>query len=183
MKTVLSAGLIGLGLVVSCRAGEETKMTITMKSTAFESQAKIPAQYTGEGKDISPSLSWESIPANAKSLAMICDDPDAPRDEPWVHWVIWNIPATAKGLPENVDKTASPKNVAGAMQGKNGSSKTGYNGPMPPKGHGVHHYHFKLYALDTTLTLAGDTTKKQLLETMNGHILAQGELIGTYERK
>ncbi len=183
MKIVLSAGLIVWGCIVGCSAGEETKMSISVKSTAFENQGKIPAHYTGEGKDMSPPLAWSGVPTTVKSLALICDDPDAPVDEPWVHWVIWNIPATAKGLPENVDKTASPKNMAGAAQGKNGFPKIGYNGPMPPKGHGVHHYHFKIYALDTTLTLIEDTAKKQLLQAMKDHILAQGELIGTYERK
>ncbi len=157
-------------------------MTLTITSTAFKAGMVIPQKHTGEGKDLSPALSWSGVPAQAKTLALICDDPDAPRPTPWVHWVIYNIPASAAGLPEGVPVKEAVTNPS-ATQGVNDFGKTGYGGPMPPRGHGTHHYHFKLYALDTELKLPPKAAKQQLLAAMKGHILAEGELIGTYERK
>jgi Raf kinase inhibitor-like YbhB/YbcL family protein len=157
-------------------------MTIKVESPAFVSNAKIPTKFTGDGEDVSPGLTWSNLPAGAKELALICDDPDAPTSEPWVHWVIYRIAADAKGLPENVAKTASPAEPKGALQGKNSWSKIGYGGPAPPKGHGLHHYLFKLYALDAPLNVSSGLTKKDMLAAMKGHILAQGELVGTYQR-
>ena len=129
-------------------------MMLQVTSTAFAEGQPIPKKYTGEGTDVSPPLAWSGVPATAKELALVCDDPDAPRAEPWVHWVIYKIPVDAKGLPEGVSQKAKPKEPAGAVQGKNSwdeGENTGYRGPMPPPGHGVHHYHFKLYALDAPL--------------------------------
>jgi Raf kinase inhibitor-like YbhB/YbcL family protein len=159
---------------------------ITVTSEAFKSGERIPKKYTEDGNDVSPALSWQSVPPDAKELAIICDDPDAPTSEPWVHWLIYKIPADAKSLPEGVAVDAELKSPAGARQGKNSwkSGKTvGYRGPAPPKGHGVHHYHFHLYALDAPLSLEAKADKKQLLAAMKGHVLAEGELVGTYERK
>jgi Raf kinase inhibitor-like YbhB/YbcL family protein len=110
------------------------------------------------------------------------DDPDAPRPEPWVHWVLYKLPPTLSGLPEALSKTPTLSDPAGALQGNNSWSRVGYGGPMPPPGHGVHHYHFKLYALDAALNVAPGLDKQQLLAAMKGHILAEGELIGTYQR-
>lgn len=154
-----------------------------LSSPLFQHGQPIPKQFTGEGADISPPLKWEGAPASTKSLALICDDPDAMSvaGKVWVHWVIWNIPATATGLPENVEKKEIV--LGGARQGMNSWPRLGYNGPMPPPGHGVHHYHFKLYALDTVLDLPPRATKSQLEAAMKGHILAETELVGTYERK
>lgn len=157
-------------------------MTLKIESPAFAAGAVIPARFTGDGEDVSPPLKWSGLPAGVKEVALVCDDPDAPTPQPWVHWVIYGIPATAAGLPENVDKSASPAAPAGAAQGKNSWSKLGYGGPAPPPGHGVHHYHFKLYALDAALGLKPGLDKPQLLKAMKGHILAQGELMGTYQR-
>ena len=161
---------------------EEVPMTITIKSPAFAHNAAIPKKFTGDGEDVSPELSWSGVPDNAKELALICDDPDAPTPEPWVHWVIYKIPVKTTKLPENVAKTETLKDPAGAVQGKNSWSKLGYGGPAPPRGHGVHHYHFKVYALDAPLTASAGPDKQGLLAAMKGHILAQGELIGTYQR-
>jgi len=158
-------------------------MAITVTSTTFKAGAVIPAKYTGEDKDVSPPLQWSGVPKGAKELALICDDPDAPRAEPWVHWVIYGIPAGATGLPEAVPATEALKEPEGARQGTSDFGKIGYGGPMPPRGHGTHHYHFKVYALDAALNLPPGQTKKKLLDAMKGHILAQGELLGTYERK
>ena len=161
-------------------------MTLTLSSSAFTQGHPIPKKYTGEGEDVSPPLAWSGLPAGTKELALICDDPDAPRDEPWVHWVIYKIPATASGLPEGVPKKSRLKEPAGALQGKNSwpeGENIGYGGPMPPPGHGVHHYYFKLYALDMALEVEPGLNKKALLEKMQGHILAETELMGTYERQ
>jgi len=158
-------------------------MAITITSGAFRAGDKIPKKYTGEGADVSPPLAWQGVPKECKELALICDDPNAPTSEPWVHWVIYGIPADTTGLPEAVTATDILITPKGAKQGMTDFKKVGYGGPMPPPGHGTHHYYFKLYALDTQLNLPPKQTKKQLLAAMKGHILAQGELIGTYERK
>ena len=158
---------------------------IQLKSSAFSDGQPIPRKYTGDGQDLSPPLSWSGVPQEAKELALICDDPDAPTKEPWVHWVIYKIPVSVHSLPEGLPKSEKLANPPGALQGKNSwpSGQTiGYRGPAPPPGHGVHHYHFKLYALDTELQLPPGVDKKTLLEAMKGHIVAQGELIGTYQR-
>ena len=154
-----------------------------LTSSAFQHNQRIPAKFTGEGADVSPSLKWEGAPSGVKSFALICDDPDAMSvaGKVWDHWLIWNIPATATELPENVEKKETV--LGEAKQGMNGWPRLGYNGPMPPPGHGVHHYHFKLYALDTVLSLSAKAVKKQLLDAIKGHVLAEAELIGTYERK
>lgn len=158
-------------------------MAITVTSTAFKANGPIPKQYTGEGKDVSPPLAWSGVPKAAKQLALICDDPDAPRAEPWVHWVIYQLPPDTTGLPEGVPQKEDLDDPKGARQGLSDFKKVGYNGPMPPPGHGTHHYHFRVYALDVELALPAKQTKKQLLDAMKGHVLAQGELVGTYERK
>ena len=161
-------------------------MSLTVTSEAFKAGAPIPKKYTEDGEDVSPPLSWQNAPAGTKELALICDDPDAPVAEPWVHWVIYKIPASVTKLPEGVPADAELKSPAGARQGVNTwqSGRTvGYRGPAPPKGHGTHHYHFRVYALDAPLSLHAKATKKELLAAMKGHILAEGELIGTYERK
>jgi len=145
-----------------------------MTSSVFDEGGRIPRAYTGEGKDASPPLSWGSLPDGVRELALICDDPDAPRAQPFVHWVLYGLPPNLTGLPEG--------GTGGGTEGKNDFGRTGYGGPMPPPGHGPHHYHFRLYALDTTLGLKPDATQGDLLAAMEGHVLAQGELVGTYER-
>ena len=151
-------------------------MAIRVTSSAFEDNSPIPKKhaYKGEGENTSPPISWSGAPDGTKEIALICDDPDAPRDEPWVHWVLANIPGDFRGIPEGSDGGSTP--------GKNDFGEQGWGGPMPPKGHGVHHYHFKVYALDAELEVEPGVTKARLLEAMKGHVLAQGELIGTYER-
>ncbi|MCK4341420.1 MAG: YbhB/YbcL family Raf kinase inhibitor-like protein [Phycisphaerae bacterium] len=157
-------------------------MKMTISSTAFEPGQPIPRKHTGQGEDLSPALSWSGVPSGTVELALIMDDPDAPRPEPWVHWVIYKIPAGAEGLKEGVDTSEKLSDPAGTLQGKNSWPTIGYRGPMPPPGHGTHHYHFKLYALDSALLVAAGLTKDELLAAMQGHVLAEGELVGTYER-
>lgn len=153
-------------------------------SRAFESGQPIPVKYTADGEDKSPPLSFIEAPDGAKTLALIVDDPDAPTPQPWVHWVIFNIPAAAPGLPEAEPRKGKLIEPAGATQGINSwpSDNLGYRGPAPPRGHGVHHYHFRLYALDGALDLAPGASKDQLLAAMKGHVIAEAELIGTYQR-
>ena len=157
-------------------------MSLTIESTAFKNNEPIPTRFTGDGEDVSPQVSWSGVPAGAAELALIMDDPDAPMAEPWVHWVIYKIPGDKTGLPESVAKTEIVSSLGGAMQGKNSWGTVGYRGPAPPSGHGVHHYHFKIYALDQAPTVSPGLTKKQLVSKMEGHILAQAEVVGTYQR-
>lgn len=156
-----------------------TLMALTLISSAFSHNGAIPALYTCQGKDISPALTWSNISKDAKSLVLISDDPDAPDPAApkmtYVHWVLYNIPVTSTGLPENVSSDQLP---AGTLEGKNGWDKTGYGGPCPPIGR--HRYFFKLYALDTILLDLNQPSKDALVEAMNGHIIDQTELIGTY---
>lgn len=154
-------------------------MALELKSSAFGSDQMISRKYTCEGQDVSPALSWEGAPAGTKSFALICDDPDAPMGT-WVHWVLYDLPADTKSLAEGVAKSEKLPN--GAKQGKTDFGSVGYGGPCPPKGHGIHHYSFKLYALDVMLDLPSGSTKAKLLQAMKGHILAEGELIGLYKR-
>jgi len=160
---------------------EEPVMTFSLTSSAFGPNERIPPKYTGEGADVSPPLVWGDPPAAAQTLALICDDPDAPRGT-WDHWLIWNIPGNLRALPEGISKKDSPPEVAGAVQGSNSWPKVGYYGPMPPPGHGTHHYNFVLYALDAPLTLKPGADKKALLAAMKGHVLGQAKLTGTYSR-
>ncbi len=153
-------------------------MPITVASPAFQSGATIPKQFTGDGDDKSPPLHWSEPPRGTKSLALICDDPDAPVGT-WVHWVLYNLPAGTRELEEGVPTTETLNN--GAKQGKNDFGKIGYGGPAPPKGK-PHRYFFKLYALDRSVDLSPGATKAQLVKAMKGHILAEGQLVGRYGR-
>jgi Raf kinase inhibitor-like YbhB/YbcL family protein len=170
LATLLPAGAFAEG-------GEAMSFTIT--SSSFDHQGEIPEKYTCEGDDVSPALSWSGIPARTKSLALIVDDPDAPDPKApkmtWVHWVLYNIPPSASGLPEAVRPDALP---GGAKQGTNDWKRTGYGGPCPPIGR--HRYFHKLYALDTELQGLGTPTKAALEKAMEGHVLAKAELVGTY---
>ena len=153
-------------------------MKLDLTSTAFAEGAAIPKQHTGDGKDASPALRWSDPPGQTKSFALICDDPDAPRGT-WVHWVLYNLPADSRELSEGVPTSAILDN--GAKQGKNDFGTFGYGGPAPPKGK-PHRYFFKLYAVDTMLDLPAGATKEQLLAAMKGHIVAEGQLMGRYQR-
>ncbi len=157
-----------------------TRFTLT--SSNFQHNQPIPAKHSCEGQDLSPTLKWDGVPSATKSFALICDDPDAPVGS-WVHWVIYGIPANTTELPESVAKTDTVAAQGNAKQGMNDFGRVGYGGPCPPRGHGAHHYHFRLYALDTELSLPTRATRRQLESAMKGHILAQAELVGTYERK
>ncbi len=146
-------------------------------SPAFEDGGVIPSKYTCDGVDVSPPLAWRDIPANTKSFALICDDPDAPMGT-WVHWVIYDIPVTKTELPEGLP---CEKILAdGSKQGLNDFGKYGYGGPCPPRG--IHRYFFKLYALDAVLNLMPGLSKQELLNAIQGHILEETRLMGRYGR-
>ena len=157
-------------------------MSLTITSSAFAPSGAIPTLYTCEGKDLSPPLAWSGAPAGTKSLALIVDDPDAPDPAAprmtWVHWVLYNLAPTAPGLPEAVSATALP---AGTREGVNDWGRTGYGGPCPPVGR--HRYFHKLYALDSVLPDLKRPDKAALEKAMQGHILAQAVLIGTYQKR
>jgi Raf kinase inhibitor-like YbhB/YbcL family protein len=157
-------------IILSCIILLMADPTLTVQSSAFKNDGKIPTQYSCEGKGINPPLTITGIPTATVSLALIVDDPDAPNGT-FDHWVMWNIPPTGK-----IDENSAP-----GVQGKNGRSENKYTGPCPPSG--IHHYYFKVYALDTKLSLPMSTDKKALMEAMIGHTLAKGELVGTYEKK
>ena len=155
-----------------------------LTSTAFQQGQPVPTRHTADGQDVSLPLQWANLPEGTKQLALICDDPDAPTPQPWVHWVIYNIPVTLDGLPEGLPRQAALEHPVRATQGANAwpDDNLGYRGPAPPYGHGVHHYHFKLYAISTELDLEPGLDKPQLLQAINSHLIAKTELVGTYER-
>ena len=160
-------------------------MSIQLVSPAFSNGEMLPLDYTADGADRSPPLAWSNIPADAQSLALICDDPDAPSPEPWVHWLIYDLSPQLNELSEGIEPSALPTVPAGAVQGQNSWTRgqtIGYRGPAPPPGHGLHHYHFRLYALDQPLRIGPGADVNALQQAMQGHVLATGELIGTYQR-
>ena len=151
---------------------------LTIKTPAFDPGQSIPKRYTGEGEDVSPRLEWSEPPSGTKSVALICEDPDAPVGI-WVHWVLFNLPASTRSLDEGMPKDRELKN--GARHGNNDWKQPRYRGPMPPPGK-VHRYYFRVYALDKMLDLAAGATRQQVLDAMKDHVLAQGEVMGTYRR-
>ena len=153
-------------------------MALDLRSPAFSEGSRIPSKYTCDGKDASPPLSWTGIPAGGKSLALTCDDPDAPAGL-WVHWVVFDLPPSMTGVPEGVPPTTEIP--GGGRQGKNDFRKIGYGGPCPPGG--THRYVFTLYALDSTLGLPAGATRQDLLAAMRDHALGEATLTGTYSRR
>jgi Raf kinase inhibitor-like YbhB/YbcL family protein len=151
---------------------------LSIHSPDFAANERIPVTYTCSGDNKSPELAWSGVPASTKTLALLVRDPDAPMGS-YVHWVVFNLPASVSGLPAAVPTT--PTIVGGGEQGFNGRGVSGYQGPCPPPGR-VHHYHFKLYALDTSLNLPESATAAQVEQAVTGHVIASGELVGTFSR-
>jgi Raf kinase inhibitor-like YbhB/YbcL family protein len=156
--------------------------TMGLESSAFGHDTVIPSKYSGEAENLSPPLSWSGVPTAAAELVLVCEDPDAPFPQPFLHWLAYGISPRLTGLAEGVPTVEFPV-IGGMKQAKNGGNDFGYTGPMPPPGHGVHHYHFQLFALDKRLELPGEVEREELLEAMAGHVLAEGTLVGRYERK
>jgi Raf kinase inhibitor-like YbhB/YbcL family protein len=161
---------------IATKQGGE-KMEIKLTSKAFKEGEFIPKKYTCDGENVSPPLEWSEIPAEAQSIAIICDDPDAPMGT-WVHWVIYNIPASVTKLNEKIPSNKILED--GTTQGNNDFRKIGYGGPCPPGG--IHRYYFKIYALEKRVGLAPGATKGELLHDIDKHILAEGKLMGKYSR-
>jgi Raf kinase inhibitor-like YbhB/YbcL family protein len=178
LRSFLFITMLG-GLLAGCsnepKSANEKNMILQITSIAFSESQTIPQKYTCSGSDISPPLSWTQPPPGTKSIALICDDPDAPGGT-WVHWVVYNLPPDTVALGENVETLPN-----GAKQGINDFKKSGYNGPCPPPGN-PHRYFFKIYALDTQLNLPSGAMKKDLVAAMNNHVLAEGQLMGTFGR-
>lgn len=177
-RVLFVAALLALAPLPS--GGEEAAMSLSLSSSAFAPNAAIPARHTCDGNEASPPLQWSGVPSTAKSLALIVDDPDAPDPAAprttWVHWVLYDLPVSASGLAEGIH---APQLPAGTREGTNDFGRTGYGGPCPPVGR--HRYFFKLYALDSVLPDLGQPTKARLLAAMKGHVVAQAELVGTYQ--
>jgi len=156
-------------------------MAFSLSSSAFKDGATIPGKYTCDGADVSPSLGWSGAPPGTVAFALIADDPDAPAGT-WVHWVLYDLPAAAAQLSENVEKSDAPASLGGARQGRTDFRRVGYGGPCPPPGP-AHRYFFKLYALDAPLKLQAGATKRDVEAAMQGHVLGTAQLMGTYARQ
>ncbi|MFB3893566.1 MAG: YbhB/YbcL family Raf kinase inhibitor-like protein [Phycisphaerae bacterium] len=180
---IVIAAIAMLGLVGCNRAADSSpaaSVKISLTSSAFANGATIPKEYTADGQNISPALAWSGVPAGTKELALIMDDPDAPVGT-WDHWLLFGIPATAVELKAGQSAYRKGTSPSGMLEGRNSWGNNGYEGPEPPPGK-PHRYIFRLYALDAPLKLSAGADKKALLKAMDGHILAQGELIGKYGR-
>lgn len=184
LMTVLVMGNLTGAFQFDAAAQEKAK--ITVESPAFKNGEAIPLDYSAYGKNVSPPLTWSGLPERTKELVLICDDPDAPTPQPFVHWVVYNIPVTAKGLPQDLPKfeeITEPAELTGTIQGLTGIRRAGYFGPRPPNDGKVHHYHFKVYALDADVNLPKGLTKDSLLRAIQDHIIGEGELVGTYKNE
>jgi hypothetical protein len=180
-KELLAVAIL-TGFLSGCHAEDPPTNGVTMKiqlhSTAFAEGQPIPERYAYDKEDLSPDLQWSKVPSASKSLVLICDDPDAPVGT-WVHWVLYDLPPSSNGIPEDMPKAQALDN--GAKQGVNDYKQIGYGGPCPPPGK-PHRYFFRLYALDLKPDLKPGLTKNDLLKAMEGHVMAEGQLMGTYQR-
>ena len=192
--SVLALAAILTGAAVSKISAQGAPATITVESTAFKDGETLPDDYSSFGKNVSPPLSWSGAPATARQFAVVCHDPDAPMPGGFTHWVIYKIPASAKGLPEAVPAGANvaTSGIAGAIQGANGFAafarrggpppEPSYRGPAPPAGP-AHHYHFTVYAIDGGVDLPPGLDRNGLLKAIEGHVAGHGEIVGLYQRK
>jgi len=180
LPILLMCGVFGVSSADGLQ--KERAMTMALTSTAFAAGAAIPSRYTCEGPGVSPPLAWQGVPAGAKSLVLIEDDPDAPDPAApkttWVHWLLYDLPPTSRGLPEDASPSALP---TGTREGSNDWKRPGYGGPCPPIGR--HRYFHKLYALDVVLGDLHSPDKRALETAMRGHVIAHAELMGTYQKQ
>lgn len=164
-------------------ATANAKDSLEVSLATFKNNGTIPLAQTAYGQNISPALSWAGAPKNTKTFALLAEDPDASSPKPFIHWLVANIPANENHLPQNLPPAEVLKSVGGAVQGAGSSGQVGYFGPKPPAGSGVHHYHFQVFALDEQLKLPPRFDRQTLLNAMQDHVLAKGQIIGTYEQK
>jgi len=177
-------GAACLLLITASIVNAQTPQKITVESPTMKAGEMMPRNYTPDGRNDSPPLSWSNAPAATREFAVVCEDFDAGNPPPFVHWVIYKIPATAKGLPEAIPidpAAAMPASIAGAVQGTNGFRRAIYRGPAPPPGK-PHGYHFVVYALDAALNVPAGLTRQELMDAMKGHVIGQGEVVPIYER-
>lgn len=154
---------------------------MNIETAAFAEGSRIPSRYTEDGANVSPPLRWRDVPSETRELALLVEDPDAPRARPFVHWIAFHIPPPAGGLPEGVPQTANVDGL-GVEQGRNDFGRIGYAGPAPPKGHGTHHYHFRLFALDAPVDLKAGCDVREFEDAIRAHVLAETDYVGTYGR-
>jgi len=172
-------------LAAAATASAQVPAAITVTSTTLKPNETMPVDHTADGMNYSPALMWSGAPATTKQFALVCDDPDVPMPGGFVHWVVYKIPGTARGLPAELPMDAAltaPPEIAGTIQGLSGFRRAGYRGPAPPPGK-PHHYTFTVYALDAEVPLAEGLNRNQLMEAIKGHIIGQGSLVAIYERK
>ncbi len=187
MMRLLGTGLLAAILcagIVSPDAQAQSPHPIIVQSPTMQTGQMMPRDYAPDGKNLSPPLTWENLPEGTRQIAVICQDHGAGNPPPWVHWIIYNIPGTATGLPEGVPFDAGqpmPAEIAGAVQGNNGWGLSMYRGPAPPV-ENLHHYHFVVYALDEELDLPPDLDREELLEAIDGHVIGQGDIMPVYQR-
>jgi Raf kinase inhibitor-like YbhB/YbcL family protein len=182
---LIVGGVTLMGAVAGARPMQAAPAKIVVSSPTLKMDETMPREYTPDGRNVSPPLTWTGAPAGTKEFALVCEDPDAGNPPPFVHWVIYKIPGTATGLPEGIPidpAAAMPAEIAGAIQGVSGFRRPIYRGPAPPPGK-PHHYHFVVYALDADLGLKPGLTRADLLTAINGHVVGRGELVAIYERK
>ena len=181
MRLVLCATL----LAGAALTAQTTPQPMVVASPTLKADETMPRDYTPDGRNLSPPLTWSNVPAATVEFAVVCEDPDAGNPPPFVHWVIYKIPASATGLPEGIPidpAAAMPSEITGAIQGVSGFRRAIYRGPAPPPGK-PHHYHFVVYALDANLGLKPGLTRADLLAAIDGHVIGRGELVSIYERK
>ncbi len=171
---------LAAGFLLAAAAGNRGGARLAVESSSFAPGAAIPRRHTCDGEDVSPALSWSGAPESTRDFAVVCEDPDAPGGT-FVHWVIWGIPKSAASLPEGIATGDHVAGFASACQGTNGFRVRGYRGPCPPPGR-PHHYHFRVYALGERIDLPAGSTVERLRAAMSGHVVAEGEIVGTYGR-
>ncbi len=179
-----TAGLVLVVLGVALTASAQTPAAMTVTSPTLKANETMPKDHTADGRNVSPALAWSGAPAGTRQLALVLDDPDVPMPGGFVHWVVYKIPAAAKGLPAELPMDAAltaPADIAGTIQGMSGFRRAGYRGPAPPVGK-PHHYTFTVFALDADLPLEAGLNRTQLMEAIKGHIIGQGSLVALYER-
>lgn len=158
----------------------DAQHVLAVESDSFARHGRIPDAYAGpHGR--SPAVRWSGVPSDTREVVIICEDPDAPMPEPFVHWVVTGIPPDVTELPEGLPATGAPLDN-GVQQGRNSAGSEGYYGPAPPRGHGAHHYHFQVFALDARVDVAAPIERDRLVEAMRDHVIGVGEVVGTYER-
>ena len=165
----------GVEKIASRKLATDQNQTLAVTSPDFPNGGDLPRSASKDGEGVAPIIAWANVPEGTLSFVLICEDPDAPLPEPFAHWLVYDIPATATMLDESTRNTS--------REGKNSNLKVGYTGAAPPRGHGAHHYHFQIFALDAELPINPGAGRYELLETMRGHVLAWGECVGTYERE